>query len=106
MTTSTFMPSICIPRILPGVTEQAVRDVFERVMHCKCVERVDIVSKHHNGPDNGGYQRAFIHFSHCPNNETADFVRQRIQSGLPVNVVYDEPWFWKCSASRIPKPFR
>jgi len=103
MTTSTFMPSICIPRVLPGVTEKSVREVFESIMRCKCVERVDIVSKPN---ESGGYQRAFIHFSHCPRNDDADFIRQRISSGLPLNVVYDEPWFWKCSESRVPKPSR
>ena len=23
-----------------------------------------------------------------------------------VKIVYDTPWFWKCSASRVPKPER
>lgn len=98
------MPSICIPRVLPGVTEQSIRDVFERLMQTKCVERVDIVSKQQITQDVNNFQRAFIHFSHCPDNETADFIRERISSGLTLNVVYDEPWFWKCTASRIAKP--
>ena len=27
-------------------------------------------------------------------------------NGETLNVVYDTPWFWKCSASRLPKPQR
>ena len=28
----------------------------------------------------------------------------RLANGDDVKVVYSEPWFWKCSVSRVPKP--
>jgi hypothetical protein len=31
-------------------------------------------------------------------------VRRKLVEGKEVKIVYDEPWYWKCTASRIEKP--
>tara|TARA_Y100001980_G_C14424800_1_gene214835 strand:- start:560 stop:748 length:189 start_codon:yes stop_codon:yes gene_type:complete len=31
-------------------------------------------------------------------------IRQRLIDGEIIKVVYNNPWFWKCSASRVAKP--
>jgi len=28
---------------------------------------------------------------------TAEYIQTRLQSKLPVNIIYNGPWFWKCS---------
>ena len=33
-------------------------------------------------------------------------IRQRLLDGETVKIVYDNPWFWKCSASHAQKPDR
>jgi hypothetical protein len=37
-------------------------------------------------------------------NQLARDTRQKLLDGQDVKVVYDEPWFWKCTASTIEKP--
>ena len=41
-----------------------------------------------------------------PDNERSEMLKDRLLSGQDIKVVYNEPWFWKCSASRVPKPER
>ena len=56
---------------------------------------------------NGGpFCKIFVHFRYWPNDENANKIRQRLIDGDMVKIVYDTPWFWKCSASRVPKPER
>ena len=98
------MPSICIPRVLPGVSEHIIRAVFELVMQSKCIDRIDLVNTHQVNINEGVYQRAFVHFRYCPTNKNAHYIRERLLLGLPLNIVYNEPLFWKCFASKVHKP--
>jgi len=96
------MPSVCIPRTFSDVTWRKVRDIFEQVVGEKCVERVDMVNK--INPRGKPYQCVFIHLKEWPNNDFALQIRERLINGEDIKIVYDEPWFWKCTASRTPKP--
>lgn len=96
-------PSICIPRTLNNTTWRDVKNTFEEILGSGTVERVDIVPSRNNDP----FCKIFIHFRYWPTSEpTAVQLRQRLMNGETLNVVYDTPWFWKCSASRLPKPER
>jgi hypothetical protein len=95
------LPSICIPRVLPNITNVIVKEIFEKVLGEKCVFRVDLVRR--PGAKSNEYQRAFIHFRYCPDNDNAKYILNRLNNGETVNIVYDEPWFWKCCISRIQK---
>ena len=98
-------PSICIPRTLHNVTWRQVKDTFEQLFGRGTVERVDIVT---NKREEGSpFCRIFVHMRYWPVNlpEVAD-IRKRLTDGEIIKVVYDNPWFWKCSASRTPKPER
>jgi hypothetical protein len=97
-------PSICIPRTLANVTWFQVKDTFEQLIGRGTVERVDIVSK--NTDDSAQFCRIFVHFRYWPNKPDIMAIRQRLLDGETIKVVYDTPWFWKCSASRIPKPVK
>lgn len=48
----------------------------------------------------------FIHLRYWPTDDDAVIIRDRLVAGETVKIVYDTPWFWKCSASRLPKPQR
>ena len=95
-------PSVCIPRTFATITWQQVKEVFEEILGPGCVERVDMVRKTGRGDER--FQRVFIHFRQWPSSIKAQQVRQRLLDGNEIKIVYNEPWFWKCSASRVPKP--
>ena len=46
----------------------------------------------------------FIHLKYWPDTEVSTAMRERFVKGGDVKVVYQDPWYWKCSASRVPKP--
>jgi len=95
-------PSICIPRTLNNVTWRDVKDVFETILGRGTVERVDIVQ---NRRESTPFCRIFVHFRYWPLDKPEHAaMRKRLLDGETVKVVYDNPWFWKCSASRLPKP--
>ena len=99
---SPSQPSVCIPRTFANITWQEVKNVFEEVLGPGCVERVDMVRK--TGRSDERFQRVFIHFRQWPSSTRAQQVRRKLLDGNEIKIVYDEPWFWKCSASRVPKP--
>ena len=99
-------PSICIPRTLNNITWRQVKDTFELLIGRGTVERVDIVSNRNSEPENQPFCRIFVHFRYWPNTPDTMAIRQRLIDGEVLKVVYDNPWFWKCSASRVPKPVR
>ena len=100
--TSMSEPSLCIPRTFSNITWQKVKEVFEELFGKGSIERVDIVKKTH---DNGEtFNRVFIHFKKWPMDEANQAIRKRLLEGEEIKIVYDEPWFWKCSKSRVAKP--
>lgn len=96
-------PSICIPRVFAEITRRSIKDAFTKVLGEDCIERIDMIRKNKN---NDSYQRVFIHFKYWPDNDRSVMLKERLLSGQDIKVVYNEPWFWKCSASRVPKPVR
>ena len=95
-------PSICIPRTLNNVSWRDVKDTFEKLLGKGTVERVDIVTRR---DDDSPFCRIFVHLRYWPLTEkgVADW-RQTLLDGGEIKVVHNHPWFWKCVASRIPKP--
>ena len=93
-------PSICIPRTLYNVNWQTVKYTFEGILGKGTVDRVDIVPCR----DQDQFCKIFVHFRYWPDTETANNIRARLNDGEMVKMVYDPPYFWKCSASRVAKP--
>ena len=93
-------PSIYIPRVFPNMTPARVKNVFDELFKSKCVDRVDMVTK--KNKDGEEYKRVFVHFKHWPKSATE--TRDKLVDGETVQVVYKDPWYWKCVASKIPKP--
>jgi hypothetical protein len=99
---STSEPSICIPRVFSNINKTFVKDVFEELFGKGCVERIDMIQKISGNSEK--FQRIFVHFKYWSAEPRNQQVRQRLIDGHQIKIVYDGPWFWKCSASRIPKP--
>jgi hypothetical protein len=98
-------PSICIPRTFPTIRgEQTKRAVFNtfRDLRVGFIERIDTV---HKTDKNGErFCTVYVHLKWNMDNQLARDTRQKLLDGQDVKVVYDEPWFWKCTASTIDKP--
>lgn len=96
-------PSLCIPRVFPNITWQRVKEVFSE-LNLGRIERVDMVRKENEKGEK--FQRVFIHFKFWDRSEEAQAVREKILSGDMIQIVYDDPWFWKVGMSRVTKPER
>jgi hypothetical protein len=98
-------PSICIPRTFTTIRgEQTKRTVFNtfRDLRIGHIERIDTVHKTDQKGDR--YCTVYIHLSWNMSNTLARETRQKLLEGQDIKVVYDEPWFWKCTMSNMEKP--
>lgn len=95
-------PSICIPRVFKSTARKDLYAVFEK-LDLGALDRIDMVSKTNERGET--YNKVFIHFKTWnQKNPTAQATREKLLKGEEVKIVYSEPWFWKCSASRVEKP--
>lgn len=95
-------PSICIPRVFKSTTRKDIYDVIEK-LDLGAVERIDMVAKTNERGE--CYNKVFIHFKMWnKKNSTAQATRNKLLQGEEIKIVYSEPWFWKCTASRVEKP--
>ena len=95
-------PSICIPRAFKSITRKDIYGVVER-LDLGAVERIDMIAK--VNPRGECYNKVFIHFKLWnKKSEVAKNTRAQLLRGEEVKIVYNEPWFWKCTASRVEKP--
>ena len=90
-------PSIFISHVFPNKADK-VETVFLELFG-SCIDKVDIVKhKTSNGED---ICRAYVHFKWWPNTPEACTLREKLLNGDSIKVVYEEPWFWKCVASKL-----
>jgi hypothetical protein len=95
-------PSICIPRVFKSTTRKDLYGVIER-LNLGAVERIDMVPKTNDRGES--YYKVFIHFKKWNNKNTVALAtRTKLLQGEEIKIVYNEPWFWKCTASRVEKP--
>ena len=85
------IPSLCIPRVFPNISEARIRKTFEDIFVGR-IEKIDIIK-------GDKFNRVFVHLIW---NNTCDalYVRNQVMTGKDVKVVYDKQWFWMVSASR------
>jgi hypothetical protein len=95
-------PSICIPRVFKSTTRKDIHNVMDR-LDLGTVDRIDMVAKTNERGES--YYKVFIHFKAWnKRNTTAQDARTKLLHGEEIKIVYSEPWFWKCTASRVDKP--
>lgn len=89
------VPSLCIPRVYPNISEGRIRKIFDE-LGMGVIERIDIVSKTTEKGER--FNRVFIHMERWFQNSNASVARERLLGGKDIKIVYDDPWFWKVSA--------
>ena len=95
-------PSICIPRVSSNITKSYIKNIFEQIFGNNSIERIDLVKKTYS--NNKLYYTAFIHFNYWNDSSNVQAIRNRIMNNQTFKIVYNEPWFWKCSISKAIKP--
>lgn len=98
------IPSICIPRAFANITEERITSVFTELKFGGPIRKIDKVAK--TNAEGKKFNTFFIHFERWYQDEQNQVVRDRMLAGGEVKIIYDDPWFWKISASRfsLPKP--
>ena len=102
ITVPTNEPSVCIPRLFMNIQKERVYDVFVDLFGRNAIERVDMIERKNDAGEE--YKRAFIHFKSWPRTEQATEVRLKLLNSEEVKIMYDQPWFWRISASRVLRP--
>jgi len=88
--------------VFDNIEKKVIWGVFTELFGRDAIDRIDVVFK--ETPNGEKYKRVFVHFRAWPTTYESQLVRRKLLDGQEIKIVYDEPWFWKCSASRIEKP--
>ena len=109
MTTITRMnqnPSIYIPRVYANIDGKRIKGVFEDIFGEGNVARIDVVKpraiEDGNERPKSKFNRVYVHFKRWP-KEMHEF-RQMLLDGGNVEVMYEEPWYWKCLLNNAVRP--
>jgi len=100
--------SLCIPRVFNNINHRRIKEWFiKNVRHWGFIDRVDLVPVFKQGKQ--VHKRAYVHYAPGRFNMRADDgngnnILDSFIAGDTIQVVYDEPWFWKLSLSRSARP--
>ena len=95
-------PVVCIPRVFANITEERIRKTFDALKIGR-IARIDIIERANKNGDK--YKRVFVHFELWYDTKDAIKAKSILESGKELKIIYDDPWFWKASASNwTPKP--
>ena len=90
------LPSVCIPRVSQRITKDYIVSIFNKLDWGE-LEAIHIIPKGDGNQIVIDYKKSRI-----INKKTAS-IRGKLLAGEIIKVVHNEPWFWKCGASRYTK---
>lgn len=96
LTCDNLNPSICIPRVFSNIHGKDIIDVFQNKLNIGIIKKLDII----NNNSDKKFKKVFIHFKSWNNNVKSNHIRTLLTDGKTIKVVYDNPWFWKCSLNQ------
>ena len=87
--------SICIPKIEKNITTNQIKETFNN-HNMGNIKDVAIIRCNYN------YNKAFINYNEWYDSEKSNKVRNLLDNGENIKIIYDEHsgWFWKCYAAR------
>ena len=86
-------PSICIPRVYSSIKKNFIQDIFQTQLNLGKIKKIDMINT-----NDKNFRKIFIHFdSWNIHDENVNLIKQKFLLGKIVKIVYDFPWFWKCS---------
>ena len=100
--------SLCIPRVFNNINHRRIKSWFiQNLRGWGFVERVDVVPVYKNGVQ--VHKRAYVHYAVGKFNMKADDgnggnIIDALVAGNQIQVIYDEPWYWKLSLSKAARP--
>ena len=86
------MYTLCLPKIDYYVTKKQLYTVFNK-HNFGDIHKIDLI----NIKDS---KRAFVHYKSWNNTEKNTKVKNYLDDGLDIKIIYEFPWFWKCSKSK------
>ena len=86
---------ICIPKVNLNIKKTYILKIFNKY-NFGTIKRVDLIKKQN-------IQRAFIHYNNWNNNEKTLQVKKWLLEGKDFKIIYEAPWYWKCSAFKSQK---
>tara|TARA_B100000925_G_scaffold73143_1_gene51247 strand:+ start:1453 stop:1719 length:267 start_codon:yes stop_codon:yes gene_type:complete len=86
------MYTLCLPKIDNNTTKKQLYNVFNRY-NFGLINKIDLI-------DVSQSKRAFIHYEVWNDNEKNNLIKGYLDEGLDIKIIYNFPWFWKCSKSK------
>ena len=94
--------SICIPRVSSSTDKKYIKTVFEKIIgktYNIQIVFVDIKNDER-------FKRVFVNIKYNSstnnnnkNNDKINNLRERLENGKQLKIVYSDPLFWRCSLS-------
>ena len=96
------LKSLYIPRVFLNITEEKIREVFER-LELGEIERIDLVPRPYTSGTISA-NMAFIYFKYWSQSVSAQNLASRIMDPhREARIVYDDPWYWILLPNRRPQ---
>uniref|UniRef100_A0A6C0KCX4 RRM domain-containing protein n=1 Tax=viral metagenome TaxID=1070528 RepID=A0A6C0KCX4_9ZZZZ len=86
------MYTLCLPKIDNNVSKKLLFDIFNKY-NFGIIYKIDLITIKQS-------KRAFIHYNSWNNNEKNEKIKNYLDDGLDIKIIYEFPWFWKCSKSK------
>lgn len=91
------MPSLFIPRVFINITQRTIIKTFKKM---KLGRIESVVMLKHTSPTGELYNSVIINIIWNTDHASLN-VRNTLLNGREINIMYDNPWFWKVVAYKI-----
>ena len=87
--------SICIPRVSSTTDKKYIKTVFEKIIGLTCNIQIVFVDI----KNDERFKRVFVNIKYNSVNNKINNLRERLENGKQLKIVYSDPLFWRCSLS-------
>ena len=91
--------SICIPRVCSTTDKRYIKTIFEKIIGLTCNIQIIFVDI----KNDERFKRVFINIKYDSTannkNNKINNLRERLENGKQLKIVYSDPLFWRCSLS-------